>query len=258
MEKDRLTRRLAVILHADVVGSTLLVQKNETLAHERIQAAFNNFAETITAYGGKAHEVRGDALVAEFSRASDAVPAAIAFQALNEKFNSSVSDDIQPQLRIGISLGEVIVADNTLTGAGVVGGQDVGNALASLENVGAGDLVPIPAEAKGEGRIVNALALIDGPFVEQIAVSFHIDVQIVDQGHGDGLFLSQMHLPFPESSLDLSRSHRHRVPLPIPKVPGEKVLPANRSGQKQPTEQQEKKGSRMGAVKTEPLFHRTS
>ena len=30
------------------------------------------------------------------------------------------NDEIQPQLRIGISLGEVIVADNTLTGAGVV------------------------------------------------------------------------------------------------------------------------------------------
>ena len=120
MEKDQLSRKLAVILHADVVGSTLLVQKNETLAHERIQAAFNSFSETIAAYGGKAHEIRGDALVAEFNRASDAVPAAIAFQALNEESNSVLNDDIQPQLRIGISLGEVIIADNTLTGAGVV------------------------------------------------------------------------------------------------------------------------------------------
>jgi adenylate cyclase len=120
LERNRLSRKLAVILHADVVGSTLLVQKNETLAHERIQAAFNSFSETIAAYGGKAHEIRGDALVAEFNRASDAVPAAIAFQALNEESNSVLNDDIQPQLRIGISLGEVIIADNTLTGAGVV------------------------------------------------------------------------------------------------------------------------------------------
>jgi class 3 adenylate cyclase len=36
MEKDRLSRKLAVILHADVVGSTSLVQHNETLANERI------------------------------------------------------------------------------------------------------------------------------------------------------------------------------------------------------------------------------
>ena len=120
MANDRLSRKLAVILHADVVGSTSLVQQNETLAHERIQAAFNNFSETITAYGGKTHEIRGDAIVAEFDRASDAVTAAIAFQTLNEKPDSLPNDDIQPQLRIGISLGEVIIADNTITGAGVV------------------------------------------------------------------------------------------------------------------------------------------
>jgi len=120
MEKDRLNRKLAVILHADVVGSTSLVQQNETLAHERIQAAFSSFSQTIIAYGGITHEIRGDALVAEFNRASDAVPAAIGFQTLNEESNSVLNDDIQPQLRIGISLGEVIVADNTLTGTGVV------------------------------------------------------------------------------------------------------------------------------------------
>jgi class 3 adenylate cyclase len=104
MANDRLSRKLAVILHADVVGSTSLVQQNETLAHERIQTAFNNFSETITAYGGKAHEIRGDAIVAEFERASDAVTAAIAFQTLNEEPNFLPNDDIQPQLRIGISL----------------------------------------------------------------------------------------------------------------------------------------------------------
>ena len=62
MKRDHLSRKLAVILHADVVGSTSLVHQNESLAHERIQAAFNNFAETITAYGGAAREIRGDAL----------------------------------------------------------------------------------------------------------------------------------------------------------------------------------------------------
>jgi adenylate cyclase len=120
MEKDQLTRKLAIILHADVVDSTSLVQQNETLAHERIQAAFHNFSETIKSYGGFAREIRGDALVAEFNRASDAVPAAIAFQALNEESNNALDDDIRPQLRIGISLGEVIIADNTITGSGVV------------------------------------------------------------------------------------------------------------------------------------------
>ncbi len=120
MAKDHLSRKLAVILHADVVGSTSLVLKNEALAHERIQATFHRFSETISSYGGVTHELRGDALVAEFDRASDAVPAALAFQVLNREFNSKLDDDIQPQLRVGISLGEVIIADNTITGAGVV------------------------------------------------------------------------------------------------------------------------------------------
>jgi adenylate cyclase len=120
MGKDQLSRKLAVILHADVVGSTLLVQKNDALTHERIQAAFHQFSETINSFGGITHELRGDALVAEFDRASDAVTAALAFQVLNEAHNATLDDDIQPLLRIGISLGEVIIADNILTGAGVV------------------------------------------------------------------------------------------------------------------------------------------
>ena len=59
-------------------------------------------------------------LVAEFSRASDSVAAALVFQGLNEEYNSTLDDDIQPRLRVGISLGEVVIADNTITGAGVV------------------------------------------------------------------------------------------------------------------------------------------
>ena len=120
MEKNPLSRKLAVILHADVVGSTALVQRNETVAHERMQAAFHQFASAITAYGGVAHELRGDAIVAEFERASDAVAASLAFQARNAASNMTLVDDIRPELRIGISLGEVVVADGTITGAGVV------------------------------------------------------------------------------------------------------------------------------------------
>jgi adenylate cyclase len=120
MAKDHLARKLAVILHADVVSSTALVRKNEATAHKRIQAAFHQFSETIESYGGKAREIRGDALVAEFERASDAVAAALAFQVSNAELNTTIEDDIQPQIRIGISLGEVIFADNTITGTGVV------------------------------------------------------------------------------------------------------------------------------------------
>jgi adenylate cyclase len=71
------SRKLAVILHADVVGSTTLVQKDETLAH-------------------------------------------VAFQFENTDHNQNLADNIRPELRVGISLGEVVIADGTITGAGVI------------------------------------------------------------------------------------------------------------------------------------------
>ena len=113
-------RKLVVIMHADVVGSTALVRRNETLAHERILDGFRRLSKAIEAYGGVTKELRGDALVAEFGRASDAVSAAIVFQAENTEFNTTLTDEIQPSLRIGIAMGEVVVADNTITGEGVV------------------------------------------------------------------------------------------------------------------------------------------
>lgn len=114
------TRKLAVLLHADVVGSTALVQLNETLAHQRIQDTFRTFSEIITHYNGIAHEIRGDALVAEFARASDAVSASLAFQSENAAHNNGLPDEIRPVVRVGISMGEVVVADSTVTGEGVV------------------------------------------------------------------------------------------------------------------------------------------
>lgn len=113
-------RKLAVLLHADVVGSTSLVQMNETLAHERIQDTFRRFSETIASHDGIAHEIRGDALVAEFTRASDAVSAAVDFQSANATHVEELLDEIRPIVRIGIAMGEVIVADNTVTGEGIV------------------------------------------------------------------------------------------------------------------------------------------
>jgi adenylate cyclase len=114
------TTRLAVILHADVVGSTALVQTDERLAHDRIVQALRSVSAVVTKFGGTTHEIRGDALVAEFGRASDAVCAALVFQAANGEANATLSGDVIPLLRVGIALGEVVIADGTVTGAGVI------------------------------------------------------------------------------------------------------------------------------------------
>ena len=116
MAKDDLSGKLAVILHADVAGSTALVQQDEQLAHERIQDAFRRFSETIEKYQGRSLELRGDALLAKFERASDAVTAALAFQADHAYLISRLKDDLRPTIRVGIAMGEVVIADDTVTG----------------------------------------------------------------------------------------------------------------------------------------------
>ena len=121
--EEGLTRKLAVILHADVAGSTSLVRRDETLAHERIQDTFRRFSETIESHGGVAHELRGDALVAGFAKASDAVSASLDFQNSNAAHNEGLPDELRPEIRVGIAIGEVVVADNTVTGEGVVMAQ---------------------------------------------------------------------------------------------------------------------------------------
>jgi TolB-like protein/class 3 adenylate cyclase len=122
---DRQTRKLAIILHADVQGSTALVQRDEGLAHARIRDAFRRFSEAIHVYGGTTQELRGDALLATFERASDAVSAALSFQVGNAHHNGTLQDGVRPEVRIGIAIGEVVIADGTITGSGVVMAQRI-------------------------------------------------------------------------------------------------------------------------------------
>jgi adenylate cyclase len=110
MAKDHLSGKLAVILHADVAGSTQLVQQDEQLAHERIRDTFRRFSDTIEKYHGRVQELRGDALLAEFERASDAVTASLSFQSDHHNHFQKINDDIQPEIRVGIALGEVVIA----------------------------------------------------------------------------------------------------------------------------------------------------
>lgn len=117
---DISSRKLAVLLHADVVGSTALVQIDEEVAHGRMRSAFQRFSASITEHGGITHEIRGDALIAEFPRVSDAIAAAKQFQNANTEFNQNLSDQIRPEIRIGIAMGEVVIADGTVTGEGIV------------------------------------------------------------------------------------------------------------------------------------------
>ena len=125
MEANSLSGTLVVILHADVAGSTELVQRNEQITHARIRESFERLRAQVETYQGRVLEIRGDALLAQFERASDAVSAALAFQGEHKDRLAQLEDDLKPEIRIGIALGEVIIADDTVTGAGVVLAQRV-------------------------------------------------------------------------------------------------------------------------------------
>jgi adenylate cyclase len=116
-------RKLAVILHADVCGSTALVRRNEVVAHERMTGLFRRLAGLVRSNRGIVREIRGDALVAEFRRASDAVAAACTFQSANTDFNGRLNDDIAPVARIGIAIGESLPTRGAVSGTGVVMAQ---------------------------------------------------------------------------------------------------------------------------------------
>ena len=104
---------------------------DETLAHRRIQDTFQRFSDVISQYHGFTREIRGDALIAEFSRASDAIAASLSFQVRNTAVSESISDGVCPVVRIGIAMGEVVIADNTITGEGVVLAQRLEQVAAS-------------------------------------------------------------------------------------------------------------------------------
>ncbi len=64
------SRKLVVILLAVVVRAATLVARDEALAHAIFLGACRRVSLTSEALNGVTHEQRGDALVAEFARAS--------------------------------------------------------------------------------------------------------------------------------------------------------------------------------------------
>ena len=206
METYRPTRKLAVILHADVVGSTSLVRKDETLSHERIRNTFLRLSEITEKQHGTVQEVRGDALVAEFSLTSDAVEAALAFQESHKDFLKQINDEIRPEVRIGIAMGEVIIADNTVTGEAVILAQ-------RLEQLAPSGGVCIQATARE--TVPRRLAFVFNALDELLLKGFDEPIKafMVERLAGD------------KASVTSQSPIREPVKLSLPSMPSIAVLP---------------------------------
>ncbi len=113
-------RRLAAILAADVVGYTRLMGDDEAGTLRRLTELREQFLEPLIAeHRGRVVKLMGDGLLVEFSSVVDAVACAVAWQKGVVEREAEGDDDKPLQFRIGINLGDVIVAGDDIHGDGV-------------------------------------------------------------------------------------------------------------------------------------------
>ena len=113
-------RKLTAILSADVVGYSRLMAANEAATVETLKSYRDIIARLVVRRGGRVVNAPGDALLAEFPSAVEAVQAAVEIQKSLEGHNIELQPERRMQFRIGVNLGDVIEeADGTIYGDGV-------------------------------------------------------------------------------------------------------------------------------------------
>jgi adenylate cyclase len=113
--EQRVQRRLAAILAADVVGYCALMQNAEEATYAEFERLKREVVEpSLSHHDGRLIRTTGDGALAEFASPSAAVRCAVEIQ-------ESIASGRSPlKLRIGVNLGEVIVgADGDLFGDGI-------------------------------------------------------------------------------------------------------------------------------------------
>jgi class 3 adenylate cyclase/TolB-like protein len=119
MTDERINRKLAAILAADVVGYSRLMEADEagTLAALKRHREFI-FDPAVAAHNGRIVKLIGDGAVVEFGSVVDAVNCALSVQRSGASMDQSAP---QPTivLRIGINLGDVIIESDDIYGDGV-------------------------------------------------------------------------------------------------------------------------------------------
>ena len=126
---DRIERRLAAILVADVAGYSRLMHLNEEATHTRVTGLLTHtILPAIGEYGGRVIKSTGDGLLAEFASAVDAVRAAMQFQGSVYTLATKDAQDDRILFRVGINIGDIIAGTDDIFGDGV-------NIAARLEGI---------------------------------------------------------------------------------------------------------------------------
>ncbi len=129
MSDERVERRLAAILAADVAGYSRLMGANEEGTLVQLKSVRKALVDpVIAAHRGRIVKTTGDGMLVEFASAVDAVRNAVEIQHSMAAQNTAVPQDQRIEFRIGIHVGDIIIDDNDIFGDGV-------NIAARLEGI---------------------------------------------------------------------------------------------------------------------------
>ncbi len=126
--EERLPRKLAAILYADIVGYSRMAGEDEDATHRRLKESLDLLSRTVTSYHGQVINYSGDAALAMFEAVVDALSCAAAIQRDIGRLNQDVPREGKVQFRIGVNLGDVIEDGGDIFGEGV-------NVAARLESL---------------------------------------------------------------------------------------------------------------------------
>jgi adenylate cyclase len=120
MVRQRVERKLAAVLVADVAGYSRLMELDEEGTHRRLSVLQRELIRAqIGQHHGKIIKNTGDGALVEFASVVDAVRCAVEIQHRMRERNADVPDDRRIEFRIGVNLGDVIVEPNDIYGDGV-------------------------------------------------------------------------------------------------------------------------------------------
>jgi class 3 adenylate cyclase len=114
-----LERKLATILSADVAEFSRLMGEDEEQTLRTFRGHKEVFESLVGMHRGRIFNTAGDAILAEFSSAVEAVRCATDIQAALRTRNDQLPPSRQVRFRIGINLGDVMLHGQDLLGDGV-------------------------------------------------------------------------------------------------------------------------------------------
>ena len=112
-------RRLAAIMFTDLVGFTLLSQRNESLALSVLNEQRELLHPIFNKHGGREVKTIGDAFLVDFASALQAVKCAYDIQKTTREFNNSLPEERRVHLRIGVHLGDIVESQGDISGDAV-------------------------------------------------------------------------------------------------------------------------------------------